>query len=29
VVLMALGLVSTGLLEMAEARLSPWRRAQP
>jgi ABC-type nitrate/sulfonate/bicarbonate transport system permease component len=29
VVLMALGVVSTGLLEMAEARLSPWRRAQP
>jgi ABC-type nitrate/sulfonate/bicarbonate transport system permease component len=29
VVLMALGIVSTGLLEMAEARLSPWRRAQP
>lgn len=29
VVLMALGVVSTGVLEMAEARLSPWRRAQP
>jgi ABC-type nitrate/sulfonate/bicarbonate transport system permease component len=29
VVLMVIGVVSTGLLEMAEARFSPWRRALP
>jgi NitT/TauT family transport system permease protein len=29
VILMALGVVTTGLLEMAEARLTPWRQAQP
>ena len=28
VVLMALGVVTTGLLEVAEARLTPWRQAQ-
>jgi len=28
VVLMALGVVTTGLLEVAEARLAPWRQAQ-
>jgi len=29
VVLMALGVVTTGLLEVAEAHLTPWRQAQP
>jgi ABC-type nitrate/sulfonate/bicarbonate transport system permease component len=29
VVLMTLGVVTTGLLEMAETRLSPWRQPQP
>jgi ABC-type nitrate/sulfonate/bicarbonate transport system permease component len=29
VVLMTLGVVTTGLLELAEARLSPWRRTSP
>jgi ABC-type nitrate/sulfonate/bicarbonate transport system permease component len=29
VVLMALGIISTGLLEMAEARISPWRQTYP
>jgi NitT/TauT family transport system permease protein len=29
VVLMMLGVVTTGLLEMAEARLSPWRQPHP
>jgi NitT/TauT family transport system permease protein len=29
VVLMLLGVVSTGLLAMAESRLAPWRRGQP
>jgi ABC-type nitrate/sulfonate/bicarbonate transport system permease component len=29
IVLMTLGVVTTGLLELAEARLSPWRRTSP
>ena len=29
VLLMILGVVTTGLLEVAEARLAPWRQAQP
>jgi ABC-type nitrate/sulfonate/bicarbonate transport system permease component len=29
VALMTLGVITTGLLEMAEARISPWRRADP
>jgi hypothetical protein len=29
VVLMALGVVTTGLLEMAEARISRWRQTSP
>jgi len=29
VVLMTLGVVTTGLLEMVEARISPWRQTYP
>jgi hypothetical protein len=29
VVLMTLGVVTTGLLEMVEARISPWRQTFP
>jgi len=28
VILMVLGVMTTGLLEVAEARLAPWRQAQ-